>query len=53
MKTIIAAVIATIALAGANANAWAGQELRDGVRSGAIIHPHGIFGADEVEKYGR
>ena len=45
MKTIIAALLATLAIAGANANAWAGQELRDAVRSGAMIHPHGIWGA--------
>lgn len=45
MKIIIVALIATFVVAGASASAWAGQELRDGVRSGAMIHPHGVWGA--------
>jgi hypothetical protein len=55
MKTIIAALIATFVVAGANASAWAGQELRDGVRSGAMIHPHGVWGAYDqgFDKNGR
>jgi hypothetical protein len=55
MKTIIAAVIATFVLSAANATAWAGTEVGDGVRAGAFIHPLGIWGAKDevVDKNGR
>ena len=47
MKTIITALLATLAVAGGTVGASAGQELRDAVRTGAVIHTHGILGADQ------
>jgi hypothetical protein len=55
MKTITTAIIATLVVASGTVGASAGRELQDAVRSGAVIHPHGIWGAvDEgLETNGR
>ena len=55
MKTITTAIIATLVVASGTVGPSAGRELQDAVRSGAVIHPHGIWGAvDEgLETNGR
>jgi hypothetical protein len=53
MKTIITAIIATLVIASGTVGASAGQERQDAIRSGAAIHPLGLWGADELDKDGR
>jgi hypothetical protein len=47
MKTIITAVIATLVVATGTLSASAGKELQDAVRAGAVIHPLGVWGAND------
>jgi hypothetical protein len=47
MKTIVTAIIATLVVASGTVIASAGRELQDAVRTGAVIHTHGILGADQ------
>jgi hypothetical protein len=47
MKPVVAAIIAALVLAAGTTSTWAGKELQDAVRSGAVIHPHGVWGAQE------
>jgi hypothetical protein len=41
MKTIFAAVLATLLLAGGPLSASAGQDFQDAVRMGLVFHPPG------------